>query len=69
VAINERSLRASKFSLRALWAGLGFADDSFQVLLAHELEELRSVTVQVLHVQQVRVVRRMTRCPLRQRRT
>ena len=38
-------------------AGLGLADDAFQVLLTHELEELRSVTVEMLHVQQMGIVR------------
>jgi len=38
-------------------AGLGLADDSLQVLFARQLEETRPVTVQMVHVQQVRVVR------------
>ena len=39
-------------------AGLGLADDAFQVLLTRQLEESLPVGVQVLHVQQVRVVQR-----------
>ena len=35
---------------------MGFADDSFQVLLTHEIEESRCIALQVIHVQQVRVV-------------
>src|SRR5215471_18446775 len=37
-------------------AGLGLADNSFQVLLTHQLEETRSAAVQVAHVQQARMV-------------
>jgi hypothetical protein len=42
---------------KGIRAGLGLADNSFQVLLARQLEESLPVAVQVLHVQQVRVVR------------
>jgi hypothetical protein len=38
-------------------AGLGFADDALQVLLAHQFKESPPVAFQVVYVQQVRIIR------------